>query len=802
MIGLKDDLRHTWRVYRGTPFQSALAILTLGVAIAFATAFFSLYSDLSFRSLPGGEDARSLGMLGLSEGGSFDSLPNGMYGPLAEQTTSLRALEAFLPMQFEPEEPETPEPLVGAGVTADYFTELGIGIAHGRPLDESDRDARVVVLSHEAAEKLFDDAAAAVNQEIMAHDMSLQVVGVTEPGFEGLVRGTIRDIWLPREVMLNDIWGVPEEFHHQVPAQMIARLADGVSPAAAEVELNQIADGFDDELRAMLRSQSIRLVPQMSNSPDEYRATQQQLQLMAGAAILVALIAAGNLGLFLLARAPARQREMALRLTVGARPARLVRQLMTEAFALVLVGTGLGLLLALWLGVFLQDLPLFDGGQFLDQGLDWRIPLFAAGLATVLALVVGTAPALGLARQSLAAHSRGAGRSLGARHVIATVQVVLALVIVAGGLYAQHSLRAALSMDPGYDMAGISQANPVPAGSMASFRATDEAIRDFRQGIRERLNGVDGIRNLGFAGRMPGSDHLMFQTIRAADDAEIEAPGIAVGWDPDAMDILGLRLLHGQLPEEPDRELAVVNRHLAEQFWGRTDVVGEFVEQTTGGFGGSSEAEPMEIVAVVEDIHFGHPRDPMRPTVLLADGGMAYFAALLIDGEVNREQLDAAIGEFLLNHEIPLEIERVQSLEDAFTDRFAQDRSRVWMTGLGAVIVLIMAVLGFYGTLRFLMQGHRFEFALRSAVGAGPGSLYKDAMRHGLTLAAPGLLIGLPIAVLAVVSLSDYLGAMDARVWPAALMAAVLLTAALVLAIHPIARQAAGQDPAPALRGE
>jgi len=807
MFGLTDDIRHTWRVYRRTPLQSGLAILTLGVAIAFATAFFSLYSDLSFRTLPGVEDSTELSLLGLSEGGSFDMLRSGMREVIREESTALQAVEGFMPSQFEIDEPDYSEPVAATAVTAGYFTELGVGIAEGRPLDDSDSDALAVVISDKLARDLFGEAAGAINQDLVMNEMTWQVVGVAEPGFQGLIRGQRSEMWLPRDVMLEQVWSVPEHAYEQIPMQVVARLNSGVSVQAAQGEVRDIASGFPAAMRSQLRGQSIRMIPALSTDPEAYRATQQQLRLMSGAAILVALIAGGNLGLFLLARAPARQREMALRLTVGARPARLIRQLMTEASVLVIAGTLIGFLAALWLGVLLQDLPIFEGGRFLDSGMDWRIPLFALGMAAVLAMVVGTAPAVGLARQSLAAHSRDHRQGFAARHVIATVQVMLAMVIVAGGLYAQHSLRAGLTMDPGYDRTGLSVVTISPGESFSSFEVNQDQIDAYRAEIRERLEGLGSIQAMGFADVMPGSDRVMYQALNPLDDPDREAAGFLGGWDPAVMEMLGLRLLQGSLPESSEQDQIVVNRELAERFWGRSDVVGEYVERDAAGFGTgpdgeAPESEPMEIVAVVDNIHFGHPRETMRPMALRTIGGRAYMADLIIQGDVTQAQLESAIGDFLAEHRIPMQIQAVTSLEQRFEALFEQDRSRAWMTGLGAVIVLIMAVLGFYGTLRFLMQGHRFEFALRAALGAGPRELYRQALARGLWLAVPGLMLGLPVTLLILTLLGDYLAAVDARVWPATFAGMVLLTAALLLAIHPIARQASRQDPGPALRGD
>ncbi|MDQ2069766.1 FtsX-like permease family protein [Natronospira bacteriovora] len=804
MLGIRDDLLHSWRVYSRTPFQSALAITTLGVAIAFATAFFSLYSDLALRTLPGVDDSRQLVALGLSEGDSFDLLTTGISDHIAEQATSLAAVEGYQLTQFELEAPEHPERVTAGGVTDAYFEKLGVRIRHGRPLEETDSDGHLAVISHDLALALFGAADAALNQELQFHDNSWRIIGVTEPGFDGLIRGRTQDLWISREMLLTQVWSVPEQFFHQLPMQAIGRLASGVSPAAAAVEVRNIAADLPSELHGRLRGQSIRVAPELSADPGAYRAARQQLQLMAGAAVLVALIAAGNLGLFLLARAPARQREMALRLSLGATRARLVRQLMTESSALVMLGTVLGVLLSLWLAVALRGLPLFDGGSFLAQGMDWRVPLFAFTLALLLAFAVGLVPSLGMARASLAEYSRGRRRSTGPRHMIATAQVLLAVIIVAGGLFAQHSLMAGLALDPGYDSEGLHAIELRPAADFATLHADAEEVAAFREEIRTRLTAAGNIKAIGFASTRPGGRNLVYHAIHTTEDLETQVPGIFSGWDRDVMEMMDIRLIHGRYPDADAPQEVLVNRHLAEVFWGRSDVIGEHVERDRRAWGGgsSNEADPHEIVGVVEDVHFGHPREPMRPMVLSGRDSPFIMADILVDGQVSREQAEAALDDFLNSYSVPLQVQAVNSLSDQRRELFAQDRSRALLTGLGAIIVLIMAVLGFYGTLRFLMDSHRFEFALNAALGAGPASLYRSAMSTGLVLALPGLLLGLPAATIVIALLSDYLGAVDALALPSVLVAVALLALALLLAIHPIARQAARRDPGPALRSD
>lgn len=800
MSGLIEDLHHAWRVHRRTPLQSGLAVLTLAVAIAFATAFFSLYSDLALKPLPGVENSRELATLGLSEGDSFDMLRIGIIDRLRERATALEAVEATGYADLDVSAPRSLDSRTVGMVTPGFFDEMGIRLAQGRGLRPGDTDAGVVVVSDTLAKELFGNAENALNQEVVFNEEQATVIGVTEPGFDGLMRNRRESAWMSRRFVLREVWGAPDEFLEKLPVQGFARVRPGVSVAAASREISDIVDGLPESLRQGMRAQSVRISPQLSPDPASYRNTTRQLKLMVGAATLVCLVAAGNLGLFLLARVPGRRREMALRMSLGATRSRLARQLIVEAAMLVVIGTLLGAILSVWLGAYLQQMPLFSGGSYLGQGLDWRVPLFGLVCAGLLSGLVGLVPVVGLSRDQLMGETdKGASHHF-SRHVIAGLQVLIAVVIVAGGFYAQYSLVAVMHADTGYKADNVNVVEVAIDDSVTGFGFDSERVEALRQGIREKLGSAANIRQLGFSGMTPGKADVLLEAVAPHGRMEDATPSIVTGWDSEVFDSLAIDVLDGRLPSPDATSEVVVNVDLAERLWGRRDVVGEILERASNSYAGNQGSNTMEIVGVIPDIRFGHPRESVRPTVIRGGATGSFMADLIVQGRMSRDQAIESLSDYLADHSPPLRIKAVRDLVEIRNELFAADRSRAMLTGLGAGIVLVMAVLGFYGTLRFLMESQRFEFALRSALGAGPSSLYRETLQRGLVLAAPGLLLGIPASIIVLTPLQSSLGGGDLSVLPASVIAPCLLTIALILAIHPVAKQASSRDPGPILK--
>jgi len=797
-----DDLGHAWRVYCQTPFQSALALLTLAVAMAFATAFFKLYSDLSLGSLPGVEDPQGIVSLGLSENDYIDSLRPSLIQILNEQSTALEVVSAYTLIRPDIESPMRLDGRIVAAVTDNFFPDMGIALAYGEGLGPDVVHRNAAVISHRMAETLFDDPATAVGEELRFSGQSYQVLGVAESGFTGLNRSRDIDVWIGSEFLIDELWSLPSSAADGIPYQAYARPLDDVELQAAERELDQIAAQLPQQYRDPLRGQSLRLSPELSSDPEAHQAAQKQLMIMVSGAGLVGLIAAGNLGLFLLSRAATRRREMAIRMMLGATYHRLARQIMTETSCLVLMSGVLGGLMALWLSVYLQGLPIFAEAAYLDRGLDWRVLLFSLGMTLIFALLAGLAPILGLSRSSLISQSRRGHQHQISRKVIGSAQLVLSLIVISGGLYTQHSLQSGLALDAGARMDGITRvtfdfSNPA---TIPTFK--QESIDAFRADIRDRLKPLDEVKDLGFAGIAPATEQRVYESIAPLGSDPQERSGLVTGWEPSVFNMLELELFQGRLPDENQEQEVVVNRFLAETVWGRSDILGEQLEVGSNRWGGGGETDHRTVVGVIDSMRFGHPRESLRPLVISGQADEHYLAELIIDGQLDRQMLVDALSDYLDKHTPPLRIATVEPLADAHRRLYAADSSRAQLTSLGAGIVLIMALLGFYGTQRYIMDRQRFELGLRAAMGASPRMLYRQAMKSGLVFMIPGLFLGLPIATILLASLANHLGAVDVSPLPSVLMASVLILMAFLATMHPIAQGAAKRQPGPILRSE
>lgn len=820
MNGLLDDLRHALRLYSRTPLQSGTAVIMVALAMAFSTAFFSLYNDLVM-SPPGGIDrADRVASIGLTDDERFHNHFHGEFR--ADIADKVGAIDSVIGAQYQAqwlvelggETLEADLATAGAGL----FSDLGVTIARGRGFEEEDFSAEgapVAVLSHAFWEQAFDADPEIIGREIRLdehdapqgsqepEDAYFRIVGVSAPEFEGVHRGEVADLWLPMHSFATKVWGVPEGYTDMVPLQSIVRFAEGRDLKEAASELEARSEELREAHPDVMRGNRLKLHSALTNDPHAHDDAVRQVSVFAGSGLLVALIAAANLSLFLLARAPERRPEMALRRAVGARPRRLIRQLLTESSLLVVLGALLGLVMVLWLGLGLRELPIFEGVAWQQESvMDWRVLGFVLTLAALLAAAVGLAPALDLSGSSISARSRqGRGGTGWTRRLLAAGQVSVAAVVLAmAALFAQATLQAEAGAQ-GYEPEGVLALEGMFAGE-GQFHPDSDDTRAMRAAMQDRLEGLPGVEQIGF-GPIPLVRPPDSRAIEPVDGREEEFTARGFNATVDWLEILGAQLLRGNFPDPDDGETATVTREFAQVAFGEVDVVGEEFDADAGQGIMDADSIRYRIEGVIEDLPLSHPAERPQPAVILNGvGPMDGMLPVLIDGQADHQQLKDEASEPWADGNPPMEPESVTSLDSAFHEALAPDRSRALLSGAAGLLVLILASLGFYGTLRFMVEARRFEYALRAALGASPAVLKRQVMARGLGLGLPGLAVGLVLAALALIWLRETLELYMVSLWPPLLGCTLVLGAALLLAVWLPARRVAGMDPAAALRDE
>jgi len=800
MSAFFHDLGHAWRVHLRYRGQTLLAIAVIAIASGFAFASFSLYGALTLASPQGLSAPQSLASV-------YRAKQGGISHRLSEYLLERAGtVSGHSSVQYEEGvDLRLPEQQVAATVAQigpGFFELLGVDMAEGRAPDPSDHESNAsitAVISHAFWNDYFDGDPAVIGREYELADTPFRIVGVAEAGFTGFFREQSSDLWIPRTPYATQILQLPDQVIDLTPLRPILRVADGVSLRALEQDLAEVSEAAPGILRQELGSEPLGVDGRFALNPTRSENAETQLTLFLILSALMVLVAAANISLFFLARAPERQREMAIRLAHGATLPRLMRQLFTESAALVVVAAALGLLLGLWLQLGLSRLVAMP--EVVDQPQATG-PLLGFITIMVLALVtvVSIAPIYDLRRRTLVDQTRSGAARIGfSQRLLAAAQILLAGLILSLALHFGHTFIQLHAAGPGYELDNIQilEIQPQPTDR---FRPDIQAIPGLQADIRRILTDQLGAEAVGFTGQVPVGSRPGRQQFKLEEGLRESVDADALMGSPDWLAVLQIPKLRGQLPEPGDEYAAVVNRRFAERAWGDIDVVGQWLHPPAR-FGGGDE--PFNVAAVMEDFHFQHPADELRPVVVVnRNNMMAFLDDLVIRGAIDRAEAIAKIKPLLDDFSPPLMVVEDYELAAAYRTLMAPDRARASMASTSAALVVLLAVVGFLSTLRFMVARARFEFAIRAAVGRAPRALRRDVIRRAFGLALPGMLISIPAALLTLAWLQDR---MEGSHWPAGistLLAVTLLLALLLLAADAPARQVARMNPADALREE
>jgi predicted permease len=832
MTGLLADLHHAIRVYRGTPIASAVAVLVLAAAMAFVSAFLSMWSDLSLKSPAGFENGGRLVTIGQSGGyaaaNNSTPLTSGLVVGINETVNALEFVAgiASFPQTLHRGESQTP---VQVEAVTRHFSDLRPRLQLGRLFEESDHrpDAEpVALLSYRLWQDEFAGRTNLIGETLhiteTAVDVSglppellatlelpeppgqdYRIVGILALGMPGTFADTT-DVWFAYEQSVPFLFGDEdsgEAFElganrsmggvagaQAVPTRMrgLARLADG---ASAEAAGNELDARFEIEGQALaqginLSGEEIRfdVIDGVVGDIGRQRESRRQVRLFLAGTLLLALVAACNVSLFVLSRASRRQRELGIRMSVGASTRRLARQLASEAGLMVLVATALGVLISLWLAVALRDLPFLAQTEWLAvTPFDWRVLGLLVAFMLLLTLLASLAPILGLTRMGIGASSTlltaraGWGQRLAGTAQVALTGVVSAVAIA----FAWHFLIYA-SADRGFDPENVLVVELDPATT------SQPMVPEERQRQIGVITGLPGIDNASFASLVPGGAGIERYTIVQRESGEYLEFG-QVYTDENYLDVMGMRLLHGTNLDSNEPGPFLGNESYALGTYGRSNAAGEYTP--TG----------LLVRGVVADVAFRHPAEPI-PQMGINASRLAFYPLLLVKTTLRPTALRQALQERVDAGELEIGIENIERLGTIANRDLLPDRARMTVTVIAAVLVVILAVLGFYGTQRYLVTAGRREYAIRRAIGAGPRTLVRLVLARGVGLGMPGLVLGGVLALIAVAWLRD--GFVTRDVSPMAvtgIVTAIVILLVVAATLGP-ARQARETSPAEMLR--
>jgi predicted permease len=759
MGGWWRDLQLAVRGLVRRPGFTAVAVLTVALGIGANTAVFTLVDGVLLRPLPLPDAHELVSLQHLGRDGQ-DELPQsgGLHFLYMEQARTLASLAMFSPTSANLVRDGDPERLIGQAATPGFFPTLGVDAARGRTFSEAEGQQggpSVVVLSDGLWRSSFGAAPDVIGTTIDLDGVTREVVGVMPPDF-GYPDRNAR-FWIP--LQLDEAQAPIAQFF----GQGVARMADGETLETVQAELTGLLARLPElrpgdpaveflmgvEIRARTRSLKESLVGDVSRT----------LWILLGTVAFVLLIACANVANLLLVRAEGRQRELALRVAVGAGRWQVMRGFIAESVVLAGAGAAAGLAIAFLAirvtAAFIpSDLPRMD-----EVGLDLRVLGFTVLSAGVAAIVFSLFPLARYGVRDLAGQLRDGGGARGAtggrdrhrlRNGLVVTQVALALVLLVGSGLMMRSFIALGAIDPGFEAEGVVTARViVPPGEIEGWQETDA----FFEAVRRRIAQQPGVLSAGWGSSVPlGGNGVSFGGIevedhpRSAEELPIFAalPQVDEGW----VEALGIELLAGRTFQRGDgadgTRSAMVSRAFAEEWWPDESPLGRGVR-----YGGEDE-EWYRIVGVVDDVrHYGLARPP---------DAMIYFPVVTSQGETTQvtRSRDIAIrvqGDPLafvpilrrelraVNPRIPLANPR--TMAEVFRASTARTSFTMAMLGAASGIALLLGLIGIYGVISYVVSQRTREIGIRMALGATAPSVRTLVVRQGLGLALGGVALGL-----------------------------------------------------------
>jgi predicted permease len=798
------DLRHAVRALLRMPVVSAVVVLSLAVGIGVNTAVFSWVQAVVLRPLPGVADAGGILLVEpRAETGSYPGVSWREYGDLRERLRTMPNLIAFRMAPLSTGEPGQVQRAYGLLVSGNYFTALGLRPALGRFLRE-DEAARpggepVIVVSYDFWQNRLGADPAAIGRSIRVNDQVLTVIGVAPPRFQGTALGLNFEMWVPATLAPVLLGGSAELTDRSLRGYAaIGRLAHGATRQQAQTELDHVmADlaaaypGTDGKLRG-------EVLPFWQAPRGPQRMLAGALALLQAIMLILLLAVCGNTANLLLARATTRQREMGVRLALGAARLHIATLVLTESVLLAVVGAAGGVLLATWATEALRAVPIITSFPIRFQTeLDGMSVAFAAALAIACGLLFGLAPALHLARldpqAAIRSGSRGAGRSP-VRNSLMAVEVGLALVVLLAAAIFLRAFGDARDADPGFRREGVLLVAYDLTGKNMNWAAT----RDFTRRLLDRVHALPAVESAAIAAAVPLDIHgLPMRTFTVEGRARSEAtPDLALSntVTPDYFRTMGIAIRTGSdfaaLADESSPKQAIVNAEFVRRFIGDGEIVGRRL--TTRG-------DAYTIAGIVDNSvseAFGEPPTPViylsyrdRPT----GRGEIHLrtrpgAEALLAPEVERIVRD-------LDPTLP--VYDVRTLAEHIDKNLFLRRIPARMFVVLGPALLLLAAIGIYAVVAYTVSHRTAEIGVRLALGATPRRVLSEVIGDSMRVVVAGAFVGWVLAV--VVALHLVRGPMYASVFLG--VPALLLSVAAVASWLP-ARRASRVDPVVALRQE
>jgi putative ABC transport system permease protein len=798
-----QDIRYGIRMMLKQKGFTVVAVLTLALGIGANTAIFSVVNAVLLRPLPFTEPERILWIGGWAGSDKEQGVTPADFLDYQEQSQSFEPLAASVsegvPMNLSGD--GEPERLKGALVTANYLDVFGVKPALGRTFvaeEGQEEGARVVVLSHALWTRRFGADPAVVNQTITLDKRQFTVVGVMPPQFQ-YPPGV--EVWQPFSFPASPQGPFrSRELHFLRP---VAKLKPGVSRAQAQAEVEGIARRLQTLYPKTNANRSLFLMPLQERVVGNIRLT---LLVLLGAVGFVLLIACANVANLLLARAAARQKEIAVRLALGASRGRVVRQLLTESLTLALAGGAAGALLANWGVKLLVTLAAAYLPRVDEIRVDTPVLVFTLAVALLTGLLFGLVPALQSMRLDLTEALKEGGRSAGGGthrqrtlSLLVVGEMALAVVLLIGAGLLVNSFVRLRQVGSGFDEKNLLTVRvdlPNPYGQ-------PERKALFFDQLQQRVAALPGVEAVGLVTELPlarQSADLPFNIEGRPPQAAGQVPHADIrNVNHDYFRAMRIPLRTGRYFTEAEvhdsAKVILISEVLAQRFFADENPLGQRLRLS------SLSKEPYEIIGIVGDVRHRGLNAELRQTIYFPTLGLGY-SNLVIRTATDPASLAAAVRKEVTAIDPNQPVANVKTMEQWVSESVAQPRFRTLLLGVFSAVALLLSVIGIYGVMSYAVAQRVHELGIRMALGAGADDVLRLVIGQGMKLALAGVTIGLLAAFVLTRLLKDLLFGVQATDPLTFTAIALLLTLVALLACYLPARRATKVDPLTALRHE
>jgi putative ABC transport system permease protein len=805
---LRQDFRYACRTLRRNPGFAAAAVLTLALGIGANTGIFSIINAALLRPLPFPSPNRLIALYPRLETGENGTISPSDFLDYRRQARSFEHLAAYRETSFNLTADSQPERVRGVVVTPDFFSVLAVNAKIGRGLTaEQDKpgNPRAVVLSYALWKRIYGASPAVLGQSVLVDDEPLTVVGVMPEHFE-FPAGS--DLWAPSR------FDAPE--HPLKPLvdnstsrathyfDVFGRLAPGVGLEQASAEANTIASRLKQQYGDDEEGVGANVVPLHDALVGQ---TRPALLVLLGAVALLLLIACVNVANIVLARGATRQKEIAIRIALGAGRLRLVRQLLTESLVLALLGGGPGVLLGYATLPLLKAMISTSEMPGAAVRLDGGVLAFTALISIVSGVFFGLFPALELARPEVNSVLKEGGRgAAGASHahrtrsILVMSEIALAIVLLIGAGLLIRSFGRLPAVPAGFNPEHVlSMRLSLPAAKYP--KPTDRET--FVKEVIERISALPGIRSAAAISRLPlnpgnSSRSLEVQGRTPPPSGVISTDYLVVS--PDYFRSLGISLLGGRVFTDRDDSnapaVAIVSQAAARYLWPDQDPIGRFLK-----IDGENNWRP--VVGVVADVEQHRLDQAPSPALYLPYGQDPWPAmSIVVNTAVEPASATGSVASAIHSVDKDEPVYGVQTMREVVAASLSSDRLRMTLISVFALVALVLACVGIYGVMAYSVAQRTNEIGIRMALGARQADLLKLVVGHGLKMALAGIFSGMILSF----ALSRFLSGLLFGVLPTDAGAfagvACLLTIVALAASYIPAWRATRIDPVVALRVE